>query len=41
MFRSVTPKEILAQLKMRWKLHFVEHGIHGQQRAQVCFVRPV
>jgi hypothetical protein len=32
---------ILARLKMGWKLHFVEHGIRGQRRAQVCFVPPV
>jgi hypothetical protein len=31
MFRSVTPKDILARLKMRWKLHFVEHGMRGQR----------
>jgi hypothetical protein len=41
MFGSVTPKAILAELKMRWKLHFVERGVRGQGRAQVCFVSPV
>lgn len=40
MFRSVPPKAVLSQLKS-WKLHFVEHGIRGQRRSQVCFVPPV
>jgi hypothetical protein len=38
MFRSVTPKDILVQFKVRWKLYFVARGIHGQRQAQVCVV---
>jgi hypothetical protein len=38
---SVTAKEFFAQIKIMWKLHFMQRGIHGQQWAQVRSVPPV
>jgi hypothetical protein len=38
MFRSVPPKAILAQLKMRWKLHFVEYVDSDEHRYVLCLL---